>query len=253
MEIKTKALILSIIVGVIIFISISFVNAESQTLGVVKQGDSIQLIQSCTNSTYSNITMILYPNKTFALNSITPMTKSGNNYNYSFSNTNTLGNYMVYGNCNENGVNTEWVYDFEVTYNQQQLDTPKAILFLGLIAILILLFILIVINIPRLPSKDDTDEEGNLISINQLKYLRPVFYGIAWLLLLAVIFITSNISLAYLPENMFGNFFFTLYTIMMYVTYPMLIVWFIYMFVRIFQDRKIKKIIERGVEMKSSW
>ena len=42
--------------------------AQPISLGTFKQGDTINLIQTCTNSTYANITRVLYPDSSFAIN-----------------------------------------------------------------------------------------------------------------------------------------------------------------------------------------
>lgn len=93
---------------------LSFISAAT-SLGTFKQNEPVNLIQNCYSSTSSNITLILYPNSTFALTSVTPMTKNGDNYNYTFSSTSSLGTYLVYGICDENGTGTNWAYDFSIT------------------------------------------------------------------------------------------------------------------------------------------
>ena len=236
-----------------ILILVGSVSAETQiqTLGTVEKGETINLIQNCLTSTYSNISRIVYPNRTFALNTQTTMTKNGDDYSYSYSDTETQGNYIVYGVCDEEGSGTNWVYDFEVTYNSETLDTPKAILFLGLISILIIIFVINTYFIMKLPTKDTIDEDGNIVSINQLKHLRTILIGIDWGLLLIIAFVTSNVSIAFLQNNMFGNLFFNIYKGMMVLTYPIVLVWFIYLFVSVFQDGKFKKMIERGIDVPS--
>ena len=71
------------------------------SLGVFQVDSTLNLIQGCDNSSYSNITRILYPNSSFALNTETEMTASGDVYNYTFTNTETIGDYLVFGHCDE--------------------------------------------------------------------------------------------------------------------------------------------------------
>lgn len=94
---------------------LSLVGAEVQTLGAKMQNGAVNLIQTCDNSTYSNITRIMNPDSSFAIDEHTEMTKNGFNYNYSFGDTSALGQYIVYGECDEDGVVTSWVYDFKIT------------------------------------------------------------------------------------------------------------------------------------------
>lgn len=107
-----KKLLVLLIFGILL---LNIASAEVQTLGVFKQRETINLIQTCDNSTYSNVTRVTYPNGNFVINEHTKMTKVGSNYNYSLLTTEQLGQYIVYGECDENGVITTWVYDFDIT------------------------------------------------------------------------------------------------------------------------------------------
>ena len=62
-----------------LFLSIGNVMAL-ETLGTFQLDNDVNLIQGCDNSTYSNITRILYPDSTFALDTEVIMTRSGDNY-----------------------------------------------------------------------------------------------------------------------------------------------------------------------------
>jgi len=107
-------------------------------------------------------------------------------------------------------------------------------------------------NINRLPSSDTYNEEGILLGINNLKYLRSVLWAVAWGFLLGIIFIASNISLAYLPATLFGDFFFMIYRVLFLITLPMLIIYFLYLFAKIFRDKEIKRLMDRGVEIRGT-
>jgi hypothetical protein len=115
------------------------VSADLQTLGTKQQGQAINLIQNCINSTYSNISRITYPNGTFAINSQTLMTKNIDDYNYTFTNTQMLEQYIVYGVCDENGIKTNWVYDFWITGNGK--DKPE-----GIVIVLFSFFFLVIVG-----------------------------------------------------------------------------------------------------------
>lgn len=105
-----------IMILILLCLIIPIVNAEVQHLGTVKQGDCITLPQTCSNCTYVNISAITYPNKT-TINNEWKMTKSGIMFNYSYCNTNILGQYIVDGHGDIDGIDTAFGYDFEVTGN----------------------------------------------------------------------------------------------------------------------------------------
>lgn len=93
---------------------ISLTTAQQTTLGTFKQNDCVNLIQSCDNCTYTNITQVNYPNSTIAISNKV-MTKSGFNYNYSFCSTKPTGDYIVYGVSDLDGKHTVWAYNFMIT------------------------------------------------------------------------------------------------------------------------------------------
>jgi len=107
-----------------------------ETLGIVKQSEEVNLIQTCYGATSGNITRIVYPDKTFAINSPVVMTKNGDNFNYSFLNTSQLGQYLVYGICDSQ----VWQYDFEVTPNGKEKPSAWIIIFFSTIFVGIICF-----------------------------------------------------------------------------------------------------------------
>lgn len=104
--------LLFLIVGLL---SITYVSSEDVTIGKAKMGDTIELYEICDNCSYVNLSNVIYPNKTFALNGQFATTKTGSTFNYSFSDTSTVGIYF-YTMCGDlNGVNTCQTISFEVT------------------------------------------------------------------------------------------------------------------------------------------
>lgn len=169
------------------------------------------------------------------------LTLNGNN----FSNQ---GIYPYGIKCNETSYGGAVTGYLEVTGTGFEFTTARSIMYLGLLTLLVFVFLLICIGTPMLPGKDNYDEEGTLISINQLKYIRPVLWFVAWFILLGIMFVTSNVALAYMGTELMGNVFFTIFQVMMALSFPMVLIWFIYIFYNLFQDKEMKKHIERGWE-----
>ena len=221
-----------------------------QSLGTFQQGEDVNLIQSCDNSTYSNISRITYPNSTFLLDAETIMNSTTNdNYNYTLTNSDTPGPHIVYGHCDEDLVDTQWVYDYEITSTGLALTTQMSILYIGLLAVIVFIFILMVLLISVLPSDNNRGEEGEIISINNLKFLRPVIWISIYGIIAAIMFITSNIALAYISSGMIGSFLFMIYKVMMWLAIPLLVIYVVYIIAKIFQDKEVKNLIERGVQV----
>lgn len=216
-------------------------------LGIFKQGDCIELPQACTTCTYNNISKVYFPNQSAAVGTETTMTKSGNQYNYTFCNTNAIGEYLINGHGDLDGTDTTWNYGFEVNYLGQRLSTGGSILYFILILVLIFVFVLVLLGIAKLPNQNDTNEEGNIVEINQLKYLRSVLWFFEWIFIIAILFLSSNLAFAFLQEQLFAKAVFLLFQICLVLTPLIVIVWFVWIFVKIIQDKKLRALFERGI------
>lgn len=104
----------------------------SADLGNFQQGNCVNIVETCSNCTYNNITSIAYPNSTFALNDAS-MSKSGSVYTYSFCNTSSLGTYSITG-LNDLGT---WKDSFKITGNGN--SDPSGIVILGFSIVFILI------------------------------------------------------------------------------------------------------------------
>ena len=117
----------------IIILAVTVTGA--QNLGTFESGIDVTLIQSCSTSSYSNLTKITFPNSTLAMDTETAMIKNGDTYSYTFSETEPLGRYLVYGHCDENGDDTVWVYDFEITYTGQKVSLSNFMIIFALMGL----------------------------------------------------------------------------------------------------------------------
>ncbi len=85
-----KKILLILIMSMFLISLVS--SAEECSIPSVKQGDTIQLTTVCRGGcTGVNLTKVMFPNQSIALLGEFPMTANGSNYNFTFSNTNTLG------------------------------------------------------------------------------------------------------------------------------------------------------------------
>jgi hypothetical protein len=113
---KKKYVIISLI---FLFIFISFISADNvQSLGKVKQGNSIVLKQNCINTTYVNITSISVTGiqTEELISSPISMNLISDGYqSYNFSDTSLVGEYIITGVCDENSLVKGWSYNFDVT------------------------------------------------------------------------------------------------------------------------------------------
>jgi hypothetical protein len=199
----------------------------------------------CSSGT-SLIISVEYPNGSNALNNKS-MTHNPSFYNITLP-TDSIGNYAcIIISPNTNGTISEFTYD--VTGTGERRDITKGILYISFLAILVFLFIVNMYGMGKLPKGNDTDPYGRLLSINNLKYLRSILWVFSWVILLVIVFTSSNLALVYANDTMFGDMLFNLYRIMMTITLPMTVIWFAFLFIQIFKDREMKKMIERGIDV----
>lgn len=93
----------------------SLVSAEVKEIGPFKQNTRVSLTQVCDNCTFVNVTIVQLPRDAGRVIINSGMTKNGQNYNYSFAQTSTLGDYD-YTTCgNPDGVLTCETIAFTVT------------------------------------------------------------------------------------------------------------------------------------------
>lgn len=93
---------------------VGLVSAEVSSLGNFKMAECVEVLQTCANCSYVNITSITHPDSTVSLTD-TVMTKSGFRYNYTYCDTNEIGQFTVAGVGDVDGIDTVFAYSFGVT------------------------------------------------------------------------------------------------------------------------------------------
>jgi len=244
-----KKIILFLIVGLFL---ISLTSAE--TSYIFGKNNNVDLKIRCfdENNVYcSNTTncqvSIIKPNGNNLVNNQS-MTTSNTFFNYSLntSDTNDLGVYSVVGTC-QGSNNSKTTFTFEVTPNGAILDTPKSILYGISLFFLIFFFVLTLYITGRLPPKVEYNEERELISVNQIAYLRPILYWVAYLEVLGLMFIVSNITGAYSGDTMISSFTYNLFLIMGKMLLPITVLWICYLLYQAVMHKQLQTELQRGI------
>lgn len=126
-----------ILIFILLLSFLPLISASINDLGTVKQYSCLQLPQTCASCTYNNISSVQLPDRTFVLNGNYEMTKTGQNYNYTFCETNKTGLYTVAGHGDKDGTDQTFSYIFTVTSNGNGLPSG------GVIVLFILIFLII--------------------------------------------------------------------------------------------------------------
>jgi len=136
---------------------------------------------------------------------------------------------------------------FEITYNGKALSQSQSTIYLGLLGILIFTLFATFFGMSYLPGSNEKDEEGRILSISYLKYLRLPMWLFAYFLFIAIIYISSNIAFAFLSEQLFAKLLFAIFVILMSLSPIIIIVLVISFFVKFYHDKEFQGLFKRGI------
>lgn len=215
---------------------ITFVIAEQSSLGVFKQYECISLIQICANCSYINITSVNYPNSSMAISN-KAMTKSGTEFTYPFCNTSLLGQYIVNGVGDIDGLGTIFAYDFEITVNGKTATTGRALIDGALILVLV---VFLICSLWIFLTTDNLLGKVGMV-------------GFGYLLLIAISFISWNMASDFLLSAPFlASFFKILFIVLMVGLLPLIIGGFVWYFFMVFKVKEIERLMTRGFSVEEA-
>lgn len=217
-------------------------SAEVTTLGTFQIDKEINLPQ-VANATACNITSIRYPNSTIFIENVA-MQKDGTDFNFTLDSsfTNVRGVYLVNGECDT----TIWTYDFEISPTGTTVSTAQSLIYIIFFIGALLLFSFCLFWIFNLPSGNNITPAGEVVSLNDLKFLRLFLIPVSYVLLTWIFGILRSVTANFLILNGPNAFFNWAYWIMMAVMYPLLILSLYIFLISIFNDRKILKSLREG-------
>lgn len=153
--------------------------------------------------------------------------------------------YLIVDNTGAEEVDT--FDEFVATSTGVELNTSTSIVYSSMLFLLIFFFLVTLFTITQLPNSNTKDEDGKIMSISYLKYLRSTLWIVEYFLVVAIMFMVSNLGFAYLGETLFAEMFFNIYRIMFALAPVIVLVWMVYFFVKIYNDRQFQRLINRGM------
>lgn len=234
---------------------ISSQDISSTSFGNYKVGTEIELIQGCTNQTSScnqcNITTIKYPNSTI-FKSDQVMTKRIADFNYTLlaSETNIVGEYEVIGIC---GAGTEvliWSSAFTITFSGETLSTAGGIVSIVFVVAILFVFTMCLWGSIVIPWGHNTDPEQNIVSVNDLRFVKIFLIAITYVLLMFIFGVLKRITESFLVLEGASSIFNWLYWIMLSFLWPLIVLVFIFSFIVWVQNLTLKKKVRRGALVK---
>jgi len=234
---KNKFSILLIILVLIIAI-MPFSLAQVESFGNFKINQKVDLIQTY-NATYCNITSITSPNATIYAENVI-MTKSGVKFNYTFTSTSELGDYTVCGECDT----TPWCAKLNIGTS---ISTAQAILYFVFLLAAFGLFFLCLYYAVKIPWKHQRNEDGEVIGINDLRYVKLFLIVMSYFILMFVSGLLRSITANFIPELGVSGFFEWIFWIMLSLMYPIIVCSLILGLIIFINNKKLQKAIQRGL------
>ncbi len=239
----------SITLLVLLLLVIPLIPAEE----VYRQNQPINIIHSITlngfpSSTISaNITISDPFNEIVAVGT---MEFNSNNHQYQYNltigNTSRLGLYEYCISASDSGLNKTECFNYEVTLTGDKPTTAQSNIYWVIAFVSIILFLLSLTGAILIPYGNKKNEQGYIVQMNDLKYIKLLLWFITYLILTFITFAFSNISqvanwdVAY----RFLNFLFiSLISFML----PVFILLIVFSFIRFWEDKKTKQLLNRNL------
>lgn len=233
---------------------ISIVYAQQTSLpNPVKLNNAATLTQICENCTYINVTILKYPNSTEIVINGSMFKSTGGNYYYILNDTfvSQNGEYS-YTTCGDpNGIYTCEPVSFLVNPLGKTFTNQQAILYFLIFIVALLFFIgLMAIGI-YLPTGNKRDEiTGYLLQVSNIKYLKMLCLGFAYLFLVLLTYFGWMISYGYLDLDFIGNIFNVSFIILAWLILPLFILLILVSIYLAVQDSKLSSELQMGLRVK---
>lgn len=243
--------ILSVLTGFLFgIILLSLISAASPTLGTVRQDNCINLMQTCPDCSYNNISSVLYPNSSIAMGNA-GMTKLGTQYTFNWCNTSVIGTYFVNGFGDPAGTKAIWVYTFEVTATGNVLDMPKTNLYIFTFIFCFVVFIGLLIAGSMIDGNDRTDQmTGYIIAVSNMKYVKMICFAVAYIFLIFICYFSWMISHAFLQFNFVSSIMQWIFYVLAACAFPFFVLFVYLTIANLIHDTKVKDALLYGIAMK---
>lgn len=244
----------TIMLGVmILLVGIMCISSSSAQQFVFKQNSNIDLKITCLDNNQSfcsadtlcNIT-INYPNGTNAVNNGV-MTRQASYFNYTLASSAAtgLGTYTATTLCSglTNGAAT---FTFDVTQTGSSITIADMIGYSAAVLILFVIFVFSLIGAIIIPYKNNVNDDGRIISINDFKYFKIGCIAACYVLALFIFNLMQGITARLLQFDMISGFFNAGYFLMLSFMLPVIVITLIVVIINFITDKKLSKALARG-------
>jgi hypothetical protein len=175
------------------------------------------------------------------------------NYTLAESNVSVLGSYCYDITCLSPTANATSSFCKSVTPAGLDIDFGQSILYIFVLIFSLILLVISVIAAVKLPFGNIKNNEGQIVGINNLKYLKIFFWGMAYIILLWITYMAWNVSFAFLYIPLVAELFhycFIFLGIAALIFLPLALVYSAY---HIYTDVRIQNKINKGLTVKDNY
>lgn len=240
---------ITIITCMILLIVVMNISASLDSYGTYKQGDNVRLVQVCYDATWINISSIAYPNSTVNVTN-TPMISAGSGeFYYNFNDTSSIGRYDVRGISD--GCERNFATYFFVTYTGEDLTVAKSISYVLIFVISFIVFFALLIMGIYLPSGNNRNEmTGYIIAVSNIKYLKLLFLGLAYMMAVFISYFSWMISYAYMDMDFVSEILRIIFTILAVLVLPLFVLFIYLTIANLVRDSQIGESLSRGLRVR---
>ena len=242
--------------GILLLISlVSLVSAEYSYL--FEKDTTIDLHISCfdtNNSFCSSATncqiSVYYPNQSAVIINQS-MTYNETFFNYTLieSQTDIIGEYSAIANC-QGTTNGFSEFNFYINPSGKDLSTAQGIIYIILLVIAFFIFWISIYGSFKIPWRNTRDDSGKVVSVNDLKWLKLFLMVFSYLTFMFIMAMTYNITENFIYLGNVSSYFHYVYLILLTFFFPIMVLLPWVVLYVVFQDKKVKKLIERGLPMR---
>ena len=234
-----KKILLTFIIGMFLF---SFASASLESQGSGDQNKNFTINQGCSDATYMTLSTIQYPDRTVQIINTNMSSMGGSSFQYNFTDTEQRGRYDVIGISD--GCQRDFTFYFTIG---QELNTGRAIAYVGFIIILLFTFFLTMYGASQVRWKHLRSDEGKIITINHFRYVKVFLFTIAYFELMFLF----GLSYKFFNEaniEGFTQFFNFIYQLFLNLIVPLIIFLIITIFVIWINNKKLSKKLNLGLD-----
>ena len=160
------------------------------------------------------------------------------------------GNYPSKMSCTQDGVNGTSNFFIKITPSGEELETSGGILHGIALFASILLFILAAYGATKMPWKNKRNMEGEVIGINNLKWIKITFITVSYLILIWISYLLWQLTERYLLMDGANLFFKMSFWFLMSFFFPLIVVFGAIGILTWLSDKKTHKMLTRGIKVR---